>query len=373
MRILTRHLAWLYALNVAALTFILMSFVVTIDVFMNLRRFTSVAGEVAEAANPGVDVGGFERAVYTVLVVADLWGPRLLQLFNYMAGLILVGAMGFTCAQLVRHREFVAMLASGLSLRKLAWPFLAVGLVVTMVQALNQELWIPSVAHLLVRDTGDAAEVRTPTFPIVLTPDGEGRFFQGEGFDAELGMIEGLSVWVRDESGAVTQRIVAPRAQWAGDHWALQRGVSIDPGATPPVATPIERIDSPLGPERLKIRHLEGFSGYLSWGQVSRVLGSGGVDNEQRAFLNRARWGRIAMLASNMLTLLAAMPFFLVRMPQPMLGPAMRALPIAGAGLAAAALAPVVALPGVPAPIAAFVPAAVLAPLAIGLFAGMKS
>jgi hypothetical protein len=85
------------------------------------------------------------------------------------------------------------------------------------------------------------------------------------------------------------------------------------------------------------------------------------------------RWGRLASLASNFVTLLAALPFFLVRVPQPMIASALKAAPVAIGGLVAAAAAPEIALPGLPVWLGAFVPCLLLLPIAVALFSGLRT
>src|SRR6056297_2814666 len=116
MNTLERYIARLYLVNVITLFVMLAGFVVTIDVIMNLDEFSRAADRELQRA--GSDDSPLRHALVTTLFIFHLWWPRLLQLFGYLAGLVLIAAMGFTCAQLVRHREFVAILASGVSLHR---------------------------------------------------------------------------------------------------------------------------------------------------------------------------------------------------------------------------------------------------------------
>ena len=104
--------------------------------------------------------------VRVVELAADLWWPRLLQLFVFLLGMVLMGAMGFTLSQVVRHRELVAMLASGISLRRAARPILLVAALMTLVQVLDQELVLPRIAPLLTRDHGDAGKHELQGFAV---------------------------------------------------------------------------------------------------------------------------------------------------------------------------------------------------------------
>ncbi len=370
-----RYIARQYLLNVITLFVVLFGFVVTVDVFVNLRRFISAAQAAQDLDG---DQSTLHQTVLTVTLIVDLWVPRLLQLFNVLTGVVLVAGMGFTCMQLVRNRELIALLASGVSLFRLARPFFAVALLVTVVQAANQELLVPSVAHLLTRDIGESGNRSIEGFRVVLTPDGEDRFFSARTYDDTTKLLTGVTIFVRDADGRLLETIWAGAAQWDGAGWvfsedAIVRPERIDATAEPPAPRPIERLDSPLEPERIILHHRTGFAQNLSWTQLGAMIDSGGLRPEHARQLDRLRWGRVAVLVSNLMTLVAALPFFLVRMPQPMLLPALKAAPVALAGLGAAAATTVVPLGGLPAWIGAFVPGLVLAPIAIALFTGIRS
>ncbi|MCB1282212.1 MAG: LptF/LptG family permease, partial [Salinibacterium sp.] len=160
MTLLDRYIARQYLFNTLLLLVILGGFVVTIDVSLNINRFGRQAAELASQQHAGGDPSDLRVATLTVFLIADLWWPRLLQLFNFMLGLVLVGAMGFTCAQLVRHRELVAVLAGGQSLIRLSRPIFIVAIGLTLVQVVNQEVMLPRIAPLLTRDPGEAGRHR---------------------------------------------------------------------------------------------------------------------------------------------------------------------------------------------------------------------
>ena len=310
MKTIFLYIARLYLINVIVLLVLLFSFVVTVDVTINLNRFAKAATEFADSDGSGVD-----HIAKTVGVIADLWGPRLLQLFGYLAGVVLVAAMGFTCSQLVRNREFVALLASGISLYRLATPFIAVALLITLAQAIDQEVLIPRVAHLLVRDASDSGDRSALRFRVRLAPDDEGRLFHAARFYDEEGRMDGVTVWQRDDRARVIAEITADTARWDGTGWVLENGEYRGRDDTQP--RPVERIDTDLDPVRLKVRYLQGFGMNLSSAQITRIVDAGGIDGKARDRLERVRWGRVAGWWCNIVTLMAALPFFLLRLPQP--------------------------------------------------------
>ena len=367
-----RSIARLFAIDACILLAVLFALVVTIDVIVNLDRFTDRAADVFAAAD-GTKAEGLRLVIGTVIGVWDIWGPRMLQLFAAVNGVVLVAAMGFTCIQLVRHRELVALLASGVPLHTLARPLLIVSALFIGAQAVTQEFLVPAVAPLLIRDAGDSGKRDVRAFVVRLAPDDRGRLFYAKRFFDDRATMTGVTIWERTDS-RITRVITAEEARHDGSGWVFLNGfASVPTGNGAPPRTPIDRIDSSLDPAALKVRALQGFGQSLSWMQISELLTEGALDQKRRDELDRLRWGRIAGLASTFVTVIAAMPFFLRRVPGPMLDACLKAAPIAGAGLVASAAAPVLALPGLPIPLAAFVPTLVLIPIAIALVSGIKT
>ena len=389
MTILDRYVARLFLINVATLLLVLFGFVIAVDLSVNLSRFSRAAMQRYAESAGGDEPSGLHHALLTATLIVNLWGPRVLQLFGYLLGVVLVAGAGFTCAQLVRNREFVAVLASGTSLHRLARPFLVVTLGFSAVQAVNQELLVPSVAHLLVRDAGDSGQRGAGSFPVRLVPDDEGRLFHARRFsDADDAMVD-VNVFERDERSRVSRIVSADRAAWDGRAWVLENGrarvTGAGAGGAPdggdaPGGGPtggggerVERLESSLDPTRLMVHHFEGFGQNLSWGRIGRMIRDGGLDERARQRLERARWGRVGALLSTIVAVMAALPFFLRRAPGPMLVPALRAAPVGAAGLVAAAAAPVLELPGLPVWLGAMIPTLLLAPIAIALLSGVKT
>jgi len=341
MNLLDRHIARRYLVNVAALLAAMFAFVVVVDLFLKFDEYTK-------------SPSALRRTALTGLAVIDLWGPRLLQLFNYLAGLSLVAGMGFTCASLVRHRELVAALASGVSLHRLIRPIFLSALGVTVVQGLNQEFAIPRVAHLLTRDVDDVSRRQIEPFRVQLLEDGQGRLFYARRFDPEAGVLQDVRIWERDESGRLTRRLRAASAVWTGDAWRLEQGRAERPG-----------------------QGGAGQSGQnLSWRRIAEALSQKEVvpiDQRTRDRLNRVRFGRVSLMISNLLVVLIAVPFFLTRLPMSMVRQSLKCAPLAGFGMIGAVLGVSAPLPGLPVAAAVFFPPMVLTPLAIASLCSMKT
>jgi len=369
MNILDRHLARRYVANIAALLVVLFSFVVGVDVFLNVRSYVEVGHSLA-TEDPTV----LEIVAKTGLSIINLWGPRLLQLFNYLIGLVLVVAMGFTCVGLVRRRELVAALASGLSLHRLALPIVGVAALFTGFQALNQEFLVPRVAHLLPRDVDDVLDRELQPFRVLLLRDGAGRLFYAERFEPGADRMTGVHIWERDESGRVTRRLRAEEAVWTGRQWRLEGGRARFPG-DPERVEPVEAVRTDLDPTTILVRRVEGFGQNLSWRRINQVLSQSEtpLDEQTRRRLNRIRFGRVSIMASNLLILLIALPFFMTRVPMNMVRQSMRCAPIVVLGLIGAVIGVASPVPGLPVWVAVFFPPLVMAPLAIASLTNMRT
>ncbi|HRJ50548.1 MAG: LptF/LptG family permease [Phycisphaeraceae bacterium] len=371
MTLFDRHIARQYLINVVVLLAILCSFVVTIDMSVNFNRMVGRADQLLRehgASDPSL----LRRGAATFLLVADLWWPRLLQLFNFTLGLVMVGAMGFTFSQMVRGRELVAMLAGGVSLHRAAVPVVACSLGLTLVQAVNQEMIVPRVAGLLTRDHGDAGKRDLGTTDLALMADGAGRLFHARVFNADDGTIHDLLVIERDREGKAIRRISAVFARWRDGGWDLD----ISPGSEGVVGTGgvVDRIVTDLDPVTITMRRFAGFSQSLSFTQITGLLRQmPESDTSGRDRLERFRWGRFAVMAANIMALVACMHFFLRREPTNMLMQAVKGAPVAVVTLMGGVLGATAEIPGIPPQLGVMIPVLIITPFAIASASMIKT
>lgn len=376
MSTLDRYIARQYFTNILFLFVLLFSFVVTIDLALNLHRFINVLNKTPGAQS----LSSLGRFVRTLDLVADLWWPRLLQLFVFLAGMVLVGAMGFTVSQLVRHRELVAMMAGGVSLRRVARPIVLVAALVTAVQILDQELVIPRIAPLLTRDQNDAGKHDMKEFSVPLTEDGQGRLFYARQFNPATATLSAVRVWERDASRRMTRIISAPTATWDGSAWIFDPATvdlaSAQTGqptsAQAPAASRVS-IPSDLDPKKLTLRHYSSFSQSLAWSELSEMLRTPNLEPRLRDRLIRIKYGRISSVLSNFLTLLIVLPFFLMREPRNMVAQSLKCAPVGICSLLGGVLGASAAIPGVPPGLGVFLPVILLAPIAVASMGSMRT
>jgi len=378
MSLLDRYIARQFLTNIFLLFVLLFAVVVVIDFSLNFDEFTDIADRLGrEWAWPDTV---FHRAVLSVSLVLDLWWPRLFQLFYYLLGLVLVGAMGFTCAQFVRHREFVAILAGGISLRRVARPMLIVAAVMSCVQLLDSEVALPKLAPLLTREKVDAGKHSLGVARVPLGTDARGSLFYARAFDPDAETIQGLWVWERDPAGLISRRITATSARWDGKAWVLTEGraeARRSSQAGQRAITALERVETDLDPTALKLRRFEGYSSNLSLTQIGEMLSRfrslPSPPRQRVEQLERIRSGRFAAVACNLLTLLVCMPFFIRREPANMIVQSLYCAPVAIVSLVGGLLGASATLPGLPASVSPLVPVMVLIPLAIAAVSSVKT
>ncbi|MBS0187135.1 MAG: LptF/LptG family permease [Planctomycetes bacterium] len=388
MRTLDRYIARQYVINIVALILILFSFIIAIDLSLNFDKFMALAAK--RGMTPEGDPSTARKLLLTVFLVFDYWWPKLIQLFNYMIGLIIIGAMGFTCSQLVRHREFVAAVAGGISLHRVIRPILVVAILATGLQALNFEFVIPNIADLIQRDREQASQRRLESLPVRLVPDGQRRLFYARTFQPDKQQMLDMLVIERSPAGPAVRAISATRAVWRDGGWDLENGVAESRTDQSAPREKVDRIVTDLDPTALKIARFSGYSQSLSWSQITEMLKrpellvlneedrekeavAQDVRDQRVAELERIRYGRASIMLCNILSLLVVTPFFLRREPTNMVLESIKAAPLAIGGVMGGVLGASAAIPGLPPQIGVFVPAIVLLPMAIAAVSSVRT
>lgn len=374
MTLLDRYIAKQYLINVFALTVILFSFVVVIDASLNIDEFLQRAGDLAVQRGEETP-GAVRRWIVTFLLIVDFWWPKLLQLYSFLIGMILVGAMGFTFSQLSRNREFIAMMAAGIGLHRVMKPIIVVAGFFMVLQIVNTEFLIPRVAPLLVRDHDDIGSRSLGSSVVPLTLDGSGRLFRAANFDADSNTLEGVYILERDENGKATRAITAAQATYNDGGWDLEDGFARARGAaTPQPELPIDRIETSLDPNTLRMNRYESYAQSLSFMQVSQMLDRPTLtDPAKRNRYARIKWGRFAVMLSALLALVISMPYFITREPRNMVMQSIKCAPIAIVALIGGVLGASATIPGLPAAIGVFIPVMILSIVAVAQTSAIKT
>lgn len=374
MKLLDRYILRQFVVNFIILFFVLYLFSCMIDLFLNLEEFADAASQ----SLGGGEHGGWERFRMTAILVLDFYWPRFFQFFSFLTGLVAVGAMGFTLAQLHRHRELTAFLSSGVSLHRLAAPIVLATVALSVVQFVNREAMLHRLAPRLLRSHGETLTTDLEEFPVRLAADSAGRVFFASLYAPDTQTLTDLVVWEYDTQGRLRSRVTADTAQWSGTAWRLEGGVRTAAAGSSPADAPelpigsVAQLETDLGPTSLLLLRFGQFRQMLNLRQIAQLIGSPGPYDVED--LERIRYGRFAQPLINLLTLLVTIPVFLLREPRSLLVQAVKASALGLTAQIGGAVAVLVGLPGVPGFLSVFLfPVLVLLPLSVFLLSEVET
>jgi lipopolysaccharide export LptBFGC system permease protein LptF len=375
MPLLDRWIAFRFFTNFVLIFVVMTLFAISIDTIIELDAYV-------KACQRAVDAGDY-GSMWTAMPIAilDFNLPRVFQFYAFLVGLSCVAAAGFTLAQMVRARELVAMLAAGISLWRVGLAMLVVAVILNLLQLVNGEVLLPRLAPLLVREKSAILRPAADRFPLNVVQDGTGKLVLAQAFDPRDERAYGLLVLERDEKGAATRRVEAREATWNAERggWDLIDGVAAGrsaPGTGDGREVRIDRrdaidfIETDVSPKAILARRFRGFAQLLSTPQISALAREGGIEPEAAT---RLVGQRFAGALVNVMMLIIALPFFLVREPQKMLKPSVFCAATAVPGLLGSLLVMAVALPGIPPAVGVFLPVAALLPIAAWRVGALKT
>ena len=190
-------------------------------VFMALRIVTDLFVNMDEFAKLGLPFGELVR------YVATYYGYQSLAYFTELGGVIIVAAAAFTLAMMNHTNELTAILASGVSLYRVVVPIVACSVLLSGLIVLDQEMVIPRVAEMLVRDRDDV--YGRNRFQVRLINDSEGTLWYSPAFLPHEEVMERPVAIVRDKDARpvarVTGRLAEPRTADGRSGWLFTDGV----------------------------------------------------------------------------------------------------------------------------------------------------
>lgn len=316
MRILDRYIVKQFLQNYLILWVVLGGLYVLVDLIVDLDEFLRAGRENAER------FGGVFAS--TTWAMADYYGPMFLLLFTILSSLIVVAAIGFTISQLQRSREVTAILASGVSLYRVAAPVLIAGFLINLLVLPVQEYAIPGLAEQLVRSKSDIGRPTLKDNPIHYARDDAGSLISASKFSVEDRLMADVRIIERDEMGRQTRLIRADEARWSGSEaqgrWMLVNGRAFDTAGDQggPIALGGESVasyETELSPAVLITRVEALYIRLQSIKELQSMRDNQALSIEQRASVTQVVWSRFSTLVMGVLIMLMALPFFLTRVP----------------------------------------------------------
>ncbi|MHC4739160.1 MAG: LptF/LptG family permease [Planctomycetota bacterium] len=191
MKILDKYVAKNFLIGYAIAFCVLIGLTIIIDLFVNLDEFT----EQTEYGSSAV-----------IRNVASYYGAHITLYFRDFAGMITVVAAVFSLGKMVRHNELVAVMSSGVSLKRVISPIIILALALTGLLVIDQELVIPRLADKLVRkhDTMVGKE----SYDVWFLSDRNGSLICSRRFDVETSTLERPTILLRKQKADSMEWIV---------------------------------------------------------------------------------------------------------------------------------------------------------------------
>ena len=306
MKILDKYVAKNFLIGYAISFGVLVGLRIIIDLFVNLDEFTEHAdlGTLAVIKN----IFSF-YCVHTTLYFRDF------------TGMITVVAAAFSLGKMVRSNELVAIMASGVSLKRVIVPIGFLAIFLTVMSVINQELLIPSLSDKLVRDQ-DALPGQE-TYDVWFIADADGSLICSQKFHVETSTLDNPTIITRRRKTAattwqVTGWISAERAvyNYQTNRWDLIDGFLIQKDV-PGGAKPIPYFTTDITPRDIPVRRRAEHKTLLSSRQLAE-LAAQRTKIKDLAQLYSQKHFRITEPIINLVMLMISLPILVCRDPKSM-------------------------------------------------------
>jgi lipopolysaccharide export system permease protein len=307
MKILDRYIAKNFLIGYVIAFCVLIGLRVIIDLFVNLDEF---------AEHAGLGTWAVIRNIVT------FYGLNMTLYFRDIAGVITVVAATFSLGKMVRTNELVAMIASGVSAKRIVGPILLLAIFFAALAVADQELLIPSLSDKLVRDKDEVPG--RESYPVWFITDGNGSLVCAPQYEAETATFHRPIIITRrltDRSGVweVSGRITADAATFdeKTGNWDLVNGLYVSADSAGEVK-PMPFYRAPdLLPRDIAIRRKIGYNALLSSRQLTALAAQKTKIKDMAQLLSQKHF-RITDPLINLTMLMVSLPVLICRDPRTM-------------------------------------------------------
>ena len=306
MKILDKYVAKNFLIGYCIAFCVLIGLRIIIDLFVNLDEFAEHA-----------DLGAFA----VVGNILNFYGLHSMLYFRDFAGMITVVAAAFSLGKMIRSNELVAVMASGVSLKRVIVPIILLAFLLTGLLVINQELLIPPFSDKLVR--GQDALPGQETYDVWFIDDDNGSLICTEKFDVKTSTMYKPTIIIRSKKAdsvvwEVTGRISAEKAVYNPEtgRWDLINGQLIEKGSQTG-ALPIASYASDITPKDIPVMRRSRNITMLSSRQLA-VLSAQRTKIKDLAQLYSQKHFRITDPIISLVMLMVSLPILVCRDPKSM-------------------------------------------------------
>jgi lipopolysaccharide export system permease protein len=266
-RIIDRYVAREFLISYLIALFVVLGLRIILDLFVQFDEFVEAKGE---EGSPG--------AFKVVGYILDYYGPKSFEYFRDFSGVIILLAALFSLVRLTRQNELTAVIASGISLKRVIAPVVLIGVLLNLLMVLDQELILPRFADKLVRRHDEMAQLET--LPVWLQPDPNGALVSAK-LDPQEHRLTDVMIILR-EKGQARAWITAQEAKWDESAYrynltgGLKQAVAVGNFTGRDTISTVrvypERGKSNLPPDYLWLRRHAGFKNLMSSSDLTALL-----------------------------------------------------------------------------------------------------
>lgn len=321
MRLLDRYIVRSFLLNYLLAFAVMCGMYVLLDLIVNFDRFSKGAAMAGESTALMGSMG---------LDILEYYSYQLLVIFQQVAGAIPLMAAGFTMVRMTRHNELTAMLASGVSLYRVATPIVLVSIIFSGLVIVDQEVLMPACADKLIRKHEEVNRTESKTDPVYFVKDADNSLFMASAYDPTSQSLKDVRIIQRDEDGTPIGRIMADSAVWnpnlknnpgSAGGWQFKNVRHIDDRTgNDPSKRLAEKVEATydyftnLSPQQLDLIATKKAVDYLASSQIQSLIEAS--LGPTRASLEKTMHTRFTQPIMNVILLLVGIPFLLTREPR---------------------------------------------------------
>jgi lipopolysaccharide export LptBFGC system permease protein LptF len=309
MKILDRYIAKNFLIGYVIAFCVLIGLRLIIELFVNLDEFAENA-----------DVLG---ARDLMLHIVKFYAFRTALYFRDIAGVITVVAAAFSLGRMVRNNELVAIIASGVSAKRIVGPILALVIFFTALAVADQEFLIPAISEKLVQDEDDIEGKES--YAIWFFGDGNDSLICSPKYDAAVTTFDHPTIITRQAVPSrpgvwdVTGRISADSATYnpAANRWDLLNGLYVSTDANEAPRSVAFYQASDLLPKDIALRRNAGYDSLLSSRQLAALAEQKTKVKDIAQLLSQKHF-RITDPLINLTMLMVSLPVLICRDPRTM-------------------------------------------------------
>lgn len=313
MKTLDKYVAKSFITGYLIAFMVLIGLCVVIDLFVNIDEFAEQTGAVAVMKN-----------------ILAYYGAQCTLYFRDLAGMITVLAAVFSLGKMTKNNELIAVMASGVSLKRIIAPIIFLSALFTGLLVIDQEMIIPRLANQLVRSQ-DYDPTKGNAYDIWFLNDKTGSLLCTPHYTEKTETMKKPTIILRKESEKLNEWVVIGKIQADSavynkqkKRWDLTGGTktmldvsTVDPEKKLPQVSTVEYFETDITPEQIPLRRQESYKAMLSSTQLANLANQEKKIKDQAELISQQNF-RITDPIINMIMLMVALPVLVSRDPKAM-------------------------------------------------------